>query len=93
MSAVTVAFIATLGFATGAHAQLLNPLRIVQWVAPVAKFQPDSVASLLRPVNLGEAYALPLPRYLEFRNDLIRITTATGSAWYLIPLSPEIPES
>ncbi|MCD1644938.1 hypothetical protein [Aurantimonas coralicida] len=90
MNAATVAFMATLGFETGAHAQFFNPSRMVQWETPDAPFKPDSVASFLRSMSLGEKYAPPLPRYLEFRNDLVRITTASGSAWHLIPLSPEI---
>ena len=89
MKMVAVACLATLGFATGTQAQLLSPLRIVQWGTPVSPFQPDSVGSLFRLMSWGETYALPLPRYLEFRNDLVRITTASGSAWHLIPLSPE----
>lgn len=78
------------GLAEGAHAELLSPLRIVQWDTPIAEFRPESIGLLLRSLDLNETVAIPLPRYLEFRHDLVRITAASGSAWYLIPLSPDV---
>jgi hypothetical protein len=79
------------GLAGSAHAELLSPLRIVLWEAPIAEFRPVSIGSLFRSMDLNETVVLPLPRYLVFRHDLVRITAASGSTWYLIPLSRDIP--
>ncbi|MCW7546271.1 hypothetical protein N7I30_21090 [Aurantimonas litoralis] len=86
----TVMIALACGLAGDAHAELLSTLRIVQWETPIAEFRPESIRSLLRSLDLNETEFLPLPRYLEFRHDLVRITAASGVAWYLIPLSPDI---
>ena len=86
-----VIILAACGIVECAHARLLNPLRIVQWETPIADFQPESIGLLLRSMDLNNTKAVPLPRYLEFRRDLVRIKPASGSSWYLIPLGPDNP--
>lgn len=88
MNFAIAAVVAAFGVAEGARAQLLNPLRVVDWSAQTVEFRPQSFATLIRSMRLENAHVLPLPRYLEFRSDLVRIGAATFSEWYLIPLAP-----
>lgn len=88
VAAATIVLV-TSGFQQGAFARILEGVRIVQWQMPLPAFVRKSVAPLLRPLDLGMPSSTAVPRYRQFRNDLVRTWTSSSREWYVIPLSDD----